>query len=266
MTSLAVELKKAAARYFQRGWVAMPLALDQSGLPKRPIVTDWTQLTLDAKIIGGLPWEQARGLGIVLGPVSGGLGVLDIDDTELAAALAAIDLRTRVIGTIRKRLHIYCYEQTPSNSTRFTCEWKGRPIGIELKAQGTQVATWPTPGYTLINDVEPIVAPSVEMGWLSICSKFSILMPHNQGNYPTPWQAKVGKGERNKSIYVEAHKLREAGLSYDVALEIMIARLQQHYEDGDMAWREAERTIQSAYRTPVPEMFGEDTTDDNQYF
>ena len=86
------------------------------------------------------------------------------------------------------------------------------------------------------------------------------------GNYPQPWQGKVEKGERNKSVYVEAHKLREAGLSYDVALEIMVARLQQHYEDGDMAWREAERTIQSAYRKPVPALFTEDEVDDNQYF
>lgn len=267
---LHMDVKTVANHYYRLGWVPLALGLDAQGLPKRPLALGWTSLQHDVDSIRKQPWDAARGIGILLGSPSGNLAAIDVDDVEMAETLIEplADVKTRVVRTIRNRLHIFCYEETPSASVRFTCKWRGRDIGIELKATGTQVATWPTPGYALINDCEPIHAPSVEAVWLSICRQLDIEMPSTDrcSDFPRPWQPHVEKGERNKAVYIEAHKLREAGLAYEPALEIMAARLGLHYTDGDMAWREAKRTIESAYRKPVPQTLTEDGTDDNIYF
>ena len=38
-----------------------------------------------------------------------------------------------------------------------------------------------------------------------------------------------------------------------MALEIMEARFRLHYEQGEMEWREIERTVKSAYAKPFKE-------------
>lgn len=246
---------KAANDYYKRNWLSMPLALDGNGFAKRPIVDKWTSLKLDTKTIRALPWHSAYGVGIPLGPVSDNLAVIDIDDQALAGDVFALLVRshviTRMVWTIRHRIHLYFREETATPPQTFKVTWREREIGIELKGRGQQVAAPPTPGYTLCQDIAPLTVPTIRDAWESIASRLNIieLRPANGGaGYPSPWQPQVHKEERNKSIYVEAHKLREAAMPVDQAIDILRLRWEQAYEKGDMAWHEVERTIRSAYQ------------------
>ena len=76
--------RAAAADYYEkRGCVCMPLQNDSNGYPKRPIVSDWTNIRAWMPDIDALPWWGAAGLGILLGPTSNNLAVLDIDSQTL---------------------------------------------------------------------------------------------------------------------------------------------------------------------------------------
>ena len=105
--------KAAQAMHASYGWISQPLMLDGSGKPKRPIVKDWTQL----QSIDGLPWVRAMGLGIVLGPASNNLGVIDVDDNAMADAVFALMVRehveTRMVRTISNNLPVSCREPQP---------------------------------------------------------------------------------------------------------------------------------------------------------
>ena len=244
-------LADAARAYAQRGWVAIPLGLDSHGLPKRPLPMGWPTLTLLEAL--ALPeWSDARGIGLVLGTPSNGLAVLDLDDSEMASAAFALCSHTRCVRTIRKRGHIYVVEDTPSSSTAITVQWHGRQIKVELKATGTQVASPPTLGYEVVSNVEPKRVPSVGAAWEGLAAALGIVMEHQRAGYPPPWQEHVPDGERNQSAFMEAHRLREAGLSYALALEHLRFRWETHYQQGGQTWEQIERTIRSAYRKRVP--------------
>ncbi len=105
-------LLEAAGCYCKRGWVPHPLGLDSSGFPKRPLSRDWPHLTSDPDTVGSLPWGQARGLGLVLGPASGNLAVIDVDNAKLGVEIVGLftgsGVQTRLVETVRKRLHEPC--------------------------------------------------------------------------------------------------------------------------------------------------------------
>mgnify|MGYP001579576715 FL=1 len=77
-------LRAAGYLYSTWGIVSMPLTLDKDGFPKKPFVNGWPDLRLPWENLVELPWEGGVGLGIVLGPTSGNLCVVDVDDQELA--------------------------------------------------------------------------------------------------------------------------------------------------------------------------------------
>ena len=77
-------LRRAAEDYYKkRGWVCMPLQNDSNGYQKRPIVSRWTNIPALMTDIDALPWQGAAGLGILLGPTSNNLAVLDIESQTL---------------------------------------------------------------------------------------------------------------------------------------------------------------------------------------
>lgn len=248
--------RNAANDYYKRGWTPLALGLDSNGFPKRPLALAWTSLPRTQEAIRNQPWNAARGIGIALGAQSSNLGAIDIDHVALAQAVVAELQRsavlTRAVWTIRKRVHLFFIEAAPSNSTAFKCTWHDMQIGIELKANGTQVATVPTPGYELAIDAEPLPVPSLRDAWLSLCRRLSVAEPTERSGtsagYPSPWQPQVSKGDRNKAIYIEAHKLREAGMPLDMALDIMQGRIEKHYAPGELTWQEVRATVESAYR------------------
>jgi hypothetical protein len=192
-------------------------------------------------------------MGHPLGPISGNLAVLDLDDVDLTNAVFALLVRghvyTRLVFTARKRGHVYFIEETASRSTVQRVRFQGRDIKVELKAQGTQVAAPPTPGYILSLDREPLKVPSIRAAWDSIWPRVGVelLSGGATAGYPKPWQDAVTQGERDQAAYIEGHKLREAGIPLGQALDLMRLRFEQAYDKAGMSWGEIERTIVSAY-------------------
>jgi hypothetical protein len=247
-------MREAAEQFVERGWVPIALALDLHGKPKRPIVGEWTSLTTETAL--AQPWGQAKGIGVLLGAPSGNLAVIDIDDNELARRvvdeLLKYDVQTRIVWTISHNVHVFFHEENPSPSRAFKLRGPDGLIGIELKATGTQVATAPTRGYSVARDAPPMKVPSIADPWASIERRLDLVRVDASGaNYPKAWQPSVEKGERNKSAYIEAHRLREAGVSLDMALDFMRSRFDGAHQPGDEAWREVENTVRSAYRKGV---------------
>ena len=264
-----VNLKAAALTMLSRSWLCMPLKKDDAGMPKRPIVMEWTSLQRSEETVRSLPWDGAAGLGIVLGHASNDLGVIDIDDEELWVAVSALwpaASAPRMVETFRKRGHLYVAEKRgASASTRFSYNWDGREVNIELKATGTQVAAPPTPGYTLWTQGKPLRCGSLPQAWDHLkrllahhYPDFAEKAPETPTNvgvqgggpagYPKPWLEHVPKGERNKAVYIEAHKLREAGLHQEAAVEMLWGRVKAQYEAGEMGYTEYLNTVRSAYR------------------
>ena len=159
--------------------------------------------------------------------------------------------------TARQRGHVYFYERELSLSSKRTYVYKGQDVGIELKSNGTQVAAPPSPGYSLIKTgVEPMAVSSIASGWSWIMDclnrhgheiTLKTLPDGGANRFPSPWQRNVPAGERNDTCYVEAHRLREAGMSQEIALDLMRGRWEQHYEAGQ-DWSEIENTVLSAYK------------------
>lgn len=272
-------IRQAVVDYYDMGWMVTPLTNDANGFPKRPIAQDWPNLPRTKETLDALPWAQAKGIGVVLGPVSNNLAAIDVDDVEMGETIYQLFLsrqrETRIVRTIRKRLHVYIYEEIPSPSKAFSVPWQGRAVQIELKAQGTQVAAPPTPGYELLMNAPPMRCPNLLAAWTSLALHLNIKRPDyikgvnpdaKIGNYPRPWNPNVPPGQRNKAAYVEAHRLREARIPLEQALELMRIRIQTGYAQGETTWEEMERTIQSAYRQGLQKGPDTDGYDDLQLF
>ena len=243
---MAIDFFLAALDYFQQGYTCIPLGLDAAGFPKRPIPVGWTQLPHRLELIQAADWGEAKGIGIVLGPSSGNLGVIDLDDVDLAECAAKWTKHTRTVRTVRGRAHVYVKERTLSKPRSFKVLWHGKQVQIELKCQGTQVACPPTPGYSILSEADPKEVENIGAAWMGLARCLGIEASEPEG-YPKAWRDKVSAGERNKSAYVEAHFLRQARMPLDMALRIMELRWQADYEKGEEDWAEVARTIESAY-------------------
>lgn len=244
-------LRDAAATYGQRGWTAIPLENDTQGYPKKPFIPNWTAYSYHMKPFPDETWLRATGLGLVLGARSGGLAVIDIDDEELAAAAFPLCRRTRCVLTIRRRGHVYVIEETISTSTAITVQFKGRAVKVELKTTGTQVAAPPTPGYNLVHNISPINVSNIAAAWERLRAYLNIDPPDPHQPHQTRqlvWAEQVPADHRNNTMYLEAHRLREAGMPLEQALEYLRLRWERHYQAGNLTWQELDATIQSAYR------------------
>ena len=104
-------LEAALNMYHNRGWFCIPLGLDANNLPKKPLSLQWTTLESSEESLRSLPWDNAKGLGIVLGEQSNNLAVLDLDDEELFNVVLAMQGSSqRMVRTARNRGHLYFTE------------------------------------------------------------------------------------------------------------------------------------------------------------
>ena len=262
---MPISLRQAATIMFtERSWLCIPLRKDANGLAKVPVTQGWTNLDPSLETVESLPWEQAEGLGIVLGEKSNALAVLDVDDEALAQAIMLycwdrLDTSPRLVRSARNRLHIYFQEiDYSSPSSKQIVKFDGREVTIELKANGTQVAAPPTPRYKLLNHPqEPMPFFSIAQAWefivdclndSPVAGRLELTVDAFTGKrYPKPWEDVVPEGQRNESAYVEAHRLRESGMLLDQALKIMHARFKADYAQQGITWEEIKRTVESAY-------------------
>lgn len=248
------DFRAAAEEYFVRGWLSIPLMLNEDGFPKKPMTLDWPNLPNTAHTLSLLPWQNAAGIGLVLGSVSDNLGAVDVDDQEFAVAVSEwmnANQPSRYHWTQRRRLHVLCRQPTAVPSRFLKVRWQGRDFGIELKSTGNQIAVPPTSVYEAAGGDEPWEISLAE-AWARIAMALGATYAEGHTNggakagYPKPWLESVPEGERNKALYVEACRLRDARMPLGEALEILRVRLGQAYE-GIVAWGPASRTIQSAY-------------------
>ena len=251
-----MQLRDAAEEYIRRGYLPIPLGMDAQGFPKKPITPGWTALPRERDVIMALPWDHAIGIGLVLGAPSSKLAALDIDDVGLAqavhAAFSALPKPPRMVWTARGRLHVFAMEFQTSPSRAIKIRWDGRDIGIEFKATGTQVATAPSPGYRVANPKAPPWYLNLDKVWNELVQRVSgIELVSGSTGYPRPWRESVPRDERNKSAYIEAHRLREAGVDMASAMDFMEWHVEKHYEKGGIEWEEIEKTVLSAYRKGV---------------
>lgn len=247
-----MNLRDAAEEYLERGWIPLALGLDANGKPKRPLTPGWQSTSRAA--VWGQPWGDAKGIGILLGPASGNLGVIDMDDSEFAAAVKdQFDRAGREVywvTTGRNNGHLYVVEAVPTSPKTTRVEWRGRSFSLELKSRGQQVAAPPTTGYSHTGSDEPTTVPTLERAWESIARRMGIEVTRKATSaYPRAWKDSVSEGDRNKAIYVESCRLREAGMPIQSAIQTMRARVAAAFENGvGLSDSEIVRTVRSAYR------------------
>ena len=126
-------------------------------------------------------------------------------------------------------------------------------MGVELKATGTQVAIPPTPGYSWANETwEPLYGGLADI-WSEIATTLGVTFDTTKAGrggagYPSAFQSRVAKGERNNAIFIESCRLAESGVPFEKALTFMIKRVMASYDQGGLNQREIDRTVRSAYK------------------
>lgn len=153
-------------------------------------------------------WPQAN-VGIVLGKVSGGLAVLDIDHPALANRVTQEKLPTRVVRSPRGGAHIYLLETDAISNS-------GPLIGgvADFKANGGFVVTAPSPGYEVIQDGVPLIVPDGRRWALESLAVWGVKVeepaPSRRG-YETLRDGPVKEGVRNETLTSLSGLLRTKG-------------------------------------------------------
>lgn len=256
------DFRAAAEDYFARGMTTIPLVNDNEGRPKRPFSDGWQHTPYDWTTIRTLPWDQALGIGVLLGESSDNLGVIDLDDVALASAifeaLTESGSQFYAVRTIRQRGHLYFRQGVITDSRTFRhLSWRDSPdFTVELKTRALQVAAPPTPGYAFCGTSRtPTPVGTLASAWDALAHTMGVETPHSadgkassaRSSYPRAWQKLVSDGERNNAIYVESCRLAEAGMPLQSAIETMLARVQVAYAGGAANGR-VEITVRSAYK------------------
>ena len=261
-----MSLREAALEYSGFGWATVPLRNNDDGIAKIPIVPEWQKLMPeDAE---SLPWEQAQGIGIVLGRNSLYMGVIDIDDDELACELAAYLIlhdRPLMAYTARRRIHIYVQESDPSPTRKLHLLFRERQVLVELRSTDAQCALPPTPGYEWANRAwEPFYGSLSEV-WAGLMGKVGVSYPDPRqknarsgsvaapvAGYPTGWATSVSHGERNDACFYESACLKDARMPMEQAWAFMEGRIRACYQ-APVNWQEMRKTFESAFRRPAGE-------------
>lgn len=155
-------LREAARTAAELGIAAHPLVRDPDGYAKLPMFecgAAWLRFTSEDNDTH--PWDQAAGLGWILGAPPLYLACVDIDDAGLADGIRRHYLSTaappRMQTTVRGGLHVFAYEPQPSVSVDIEVRWQERWAKVQLLGRQRQAAVCPTPGYVWVTEgAEPL--------------------------------------------------------------------------------------------------------------
>lgn len=153
-------------------------------------------------------WPEAN-VGIVLGKVSSGLAVLDIDDPALANRVIQEKLPARVVRSPRGGAHIYLLETDATSDS-------GPLIGgvADFKANGGFVVAAPSPGYEVIQDGAPLTVPDGRRWALESLAVWGVKVkeptPSRRG-YEALRDEPVKEGVRNETLTSLGGLLRTKG-------------------------------------------------------
>jgi hypothetical protein len=157
-------IREAINRYTRLGYSVIPCGPD-----KRPLVP-WADhqerrpTTRELRTWFGS--DDPPRIGIVCGPVSGGLVAIDLDDLDVAQAVACdLDLQrtTTLVETPSGGCHVWLRQTEGAARCRPLKDAEGKPLG-DLKASGGYVLAPPSPGYRFISQVEPLAVPDA-LAW-----------------------------------------------------------------------------------------------------
>lgn len=166
---------QAAVAYGARGWSVIPLRGTQ------PSLADWrpyqTQRANEQCLRWWFahPWDAA-GVGIICGPVSHGLAVLEIADPPLAERLVqeGVGHLTRLVRTPSQGLQLYVYgTQTPTATAPLI------PAVATLKGGGGYVVAPPSLGYTVMTDGPVLEVPDVKAWALALLARCGVVGGEN---------------------------------------------------------------------------------------
>ncbi len=197
-----------ALEYAAKGWSVIPLFGK-----KPPKGFNWKPFQERIATVDEIRqwWEQrpSANVGIVLGQVSNGLAVVDVDDATLAERLIReLSDKTTLIRSPRGGVHIYLTESVQSGNINF------RSFGVEadLKGNGGYVVAPPSKGYTVIANGQVLcVANALE----TARELLPIKAVERQVTDDSSGEEVFKKGDRNNGLLTKAHALVSRGLSSD---------------------------------------------------
>jgi hypothetical protein len=212
----------------------------QERLPKEQEVADWWQRWPDANVA------------IVCGPVSEGLAVLDIDDRELAEAMAAdagLQAETTLVRTPSDGLHVYTIETEGTSPSGPLV-----PGLADLKAAGGYVLAPPSGidgrEYVYLTNNGIMRVPKAK-GWaLELLATYGFEMPESKTSSKRLDTAEIleglPEGERDDALFRLACKLRRTDVPREMTERLILeaaAKCSPPFSE-----REALEKVASAYR------------------
>jgi hypothetical protein len=167
---------QAAVAYGARGWSVIPLQ------NRQPKFANWipyqTQRPDERRIrwLFGYPWDGA-GVGIVCGPISHGLAVLEITDSRLAERLieSGAGRSTCVVRTPNQGMHLYVY-----GTQKLTQTGPLIPNVANLIGSGAYVVAPPSLGYTVITHGPIVEVPDVKAWAVALLAKYGVAADETQ--------------------------------------------------------------------------------------
>src|SRR2546422_1791805 len=141
--SASSDVLQAALQYIGLGFSVVPVRVGQKG----PALTEWKSLQTNplTESAARQHFSHPMNIGIIGGPVSGNLFILDADDSELVRTLESsrsqLEYRTWGVRTGSGKLHVYLRSREPLRST--TINAGGRHLA-DIRADGEYVCAPPS--------------------------------------------------------------------------------------------------------------------------
>lgn len=209
------ELEAAVNAFSRRG-----LSIIRCGPDKRPL-GPWaefqrrrpTKRELREWFGGG----ASASIGVVCGPVSGGLVVLDLDDLDVAQAVGCdleLQRSTSLVESPSGGLHLWLRQTEGAARCQPLRDQSGRAIG-DLKGLGGYVLAPPSPGYRFISEAEPL-AVSDAYAWAAELLRgvgVELADRHNGDGPAEPIGESIPQGQRNAALTSLAGSMRRRGAS-----------------------------------------------------
>lgn len=209
------EIQRAINRYSSVGLSVIPCGSD-----KRPLVP-WAEYQRRRPNAEELRrWfsgDDPPRIGIVCGPVSGGLVALDLDDLDTAQAVALdrdLQGRTTIVKTPSGACHVWLRQTNGSARCRPLKDQEGRAIG-DLKAGGGYVVVPPSPGYRFISEVTPLAVNDALAWTAELLAGVGVELAdrRNGERSAEPLPGRIPEGQRNAALCRLAGAMRRVGAS-----------------------------------------------------
>jgi hypothetical protein len=180
------DFRSVAATYAARGITVSPLGLDDQGRPKQRLDRHATRFRPSDNTSHSWEHSLVKGIAIVLGPPSGNLAVIDVDDRGLAdylqSWLSSLSEPPLICRTPRGA-HVYCQEPAPSHWNHLRARYMNRECDIDILCAGNVAAIPPTPGYRWLNNkglAQPAYG-SVMSVWRDVAIRVPQGLPYTEG-------------------------------------------------------------------------------------